>query len=203
MAGATTDIEIQSAAAILLGKKPFATIDAADEFAVSLQTFYDQMVPAILSSPEWNFSTKYVQLSESATEDPDFAEWETAYALPGDFLAFKRLYPEVPHQRFNDYIYTSTSGELKLEYVYSTPVTKWTDPFKQYITYALAAALSASNAESGQLARYFEEKANYWKIQAMWLDAQGSTSRGIQRRPWVDARRICAYRRAAPTTNGY
>lgn len=190
MSGATTPIELMSSAAILMGKRPFATIIQADDFAVSLQQIYEQMVPALLASPEWNFSTKIVQLSESATVVPDFAEFSTAYALPGDFLAFKRLFPNVRHQRVGQYIYTPASGNLDLEYIAQTPVTSWTEPFKWYVIYELAFAVSLSNAEASQLAAAFSQKSQEWKIKAMWLDSQGSTSRAVQRKPWVDARRI-------------
>jgi len=190
MAGATTDIEIMSGAAILMGKAPFATIDEADDFAVAMQTFYDQLVPAILASPDWNFSAKIIQLSVSATEVPDFAEFDTAYALPADFLALKRVYPNVRFQQFGQFLYTSTTGELKLEYIYQTPVTKWSQPFKMFVQYKLAAALAFSNAEFARLAQAFEVEATNWKIQAMWLDAQGSTSRSIAFKPWIAARGI-------------
>jgi hypothetical protein len=188
MTGPTTDIEIMSDAALLLGKKPFTTIDDADEFAVSVQAFYDLLVPSELSKVAWKFAKKQVQLSQIAGFDPDFAEWDTAYALPGDFLMLVRIYPNVPFQIFEDRIYTTHDGELKIEYNYQVPVTKWLAPFKEFMTYSLAAAVGSAVAENDKLVQRMEAKASQARAIAMFVDGQNSPNRSIQSDPWLEAR---------------
>lgn len=188
MAGPTTEIEIQSNAALLLGKKPFTTINDADEFAVSVKAFYDLLVPSELSKIGWKFAKKRVQLSKFNSFDPDFAEWNTAYALPGDFLMCVRPYPNVPFQIFENRIYTNTGGELKMEYNYQVPVTRWLAPFKEYITYALAAAVGSAVAENEKLIERLEQKASQARASAMFVDGQNSPNRSIQSNPWIEVR---------------
>lgn len=189
MAGPTTEIEIQSNAALLLGKKPFTTIDDADEFAVSVKAFYDLLVPSELSKIAWKFAKKQEQLSLIAGFDPDFAEYSSAYALPGDFLMVVRIYPNLPYQVFEDRIYTSHTGELKMEYNYNVPVTKWINPFKEYMCYALAAAVGSAVAENENLVNRLEQKASQARATAMFVDGQNSPTRAIQSNPWVEVRR--------------
>lgn len=192
MSGPTTDIEIMSNAAVLLGKRAFTTIEDADEFAVSLQKFYDMLVPSELTQAHWKFAKKYVQLSKISGFTPDFAEWSTAYALPADMLAVVRLYPNVNYEIFGDRIYTGTSGKLQMEYTYQVPVSKWPAPFKTFITYSLAANLALSVAEDAKLSQLFEAKKQEARALAMWVDAQNSPSKAIRSNPWVDVRRVAS-----------
>lgn len=188
MPGPTTDIEIMSNAALLLGKKPFTTIDDADEFAVSVQAFFDMLVPSELAKIGWKFAKKQIEISEIAGFDPDFAEYDTAYALPGDFLMLVRLYPNIPFQIFENRLYASHNGELKMEYNYQVPVTSWSDPFKEFMTYSLAAAVGSAVAENEKLVLRLEQKASQARATAMFVDGQNSPNRSIQSNPWIEAR---------------
>lgn len=189
MAGPTTAIEIMSNAALLLGKKPFTTIDDADEFAVSVQAFYDLLSASELSKIGWKFAKKQVQLARIAGFDPDFAEYSSAYALPGDFLTLIRLYPNIPFQIFENRIYTGgTVGTLKIEYNYEVPVTMWSAPFKEFMCYSLAAAVGSAVAENEKLVMRLEQKASQTRSVAMFVDGQNSPNRAIQSNPWIEAR---------------
>ena len=53
----TTDIEIMSDAVVLLGRKAFTTIEDSNEFAVSVQKFYDLLVSSELAKNTWKFAT--------------------------------------------------------------------------------------------------------------------------------------------------
>jgi len=186
--GPTTEIEIQSNAALILGKKPFTSISDSDQFALSVQKMYAMLVPGELGSNNWKFAKKQVQLSQVAGFDPDFAEWSTAYDLPTDLLCVSRLFPNVRFQIFENRIYTSSAGELKLEYAYDAPVTSWSAAFKIFITYRIAADMALSVAENPQLAQILEGKTQRARATAMFIDGQNSPGVGIQSNPWLEVR---------------
>ena len=186
--GPTTEIEIQSNAALLLGKSPFTTIDNADKFAVSVQKLYDMLVPAELGSNAWKFAKKQVQLSQIAGFDPDFAEYEASYALPGDMLNIVRLYPMVWYQIFENRLYTGTTGELKMEYTYNAPVVSWNPAFKAYMTATIAYQMCLSVTENPQLMQMLGGLVKQYRAQAMYLDGQNSPNRGIASSPWIAVR---------------
>lgn len=188
MAGPTTDIEIMSNAAILVGKNAFTTIDDADEFAVSVQKFYDMLVDSELGSNAWKFAKKQVQLSEVAGFDPDFAEYSHAYDLPADFLFLCRIYPNVHFEIFEERIYTPASGTLKIEYNANVPVSQWSPTFKRYMVYSLASCLAPANTEDAKLTQMMIQEREAARATCMWVDAQNSTSRPIQHNPWVNVR---------------
>jgi hypothetical protein len=188
MASPTTDIEIMSTAAVLLGKKAFTTIDDADEFAVSCQKFFDLLVESELAQNHWKFCKKQVQLSQVAGFDPDFAAWNAAYDLPADFLALVRLYPRIPYQIFGKRVYCSTQGTLKLEYSSSIPVSYWSAPFKEYMVYALASKLAPAVALDAALMQAFVSERNIVRSTAMYIDAQNSPNTPIQSNPWIAVR---------------
>ena len=189
MSTPTTDIEIMSNASLLLGKKPFTTIDDADEFAISVQAFYDMLKGSELSKIGWKFAKRQQQISQVAGFNPDFAEYSAAYSLPGDFLTLIRLYPRVPFQIFENRIYTSgTTGTLKLEYNFEVPVTMWSAPFKEFMCYSLAAAVGSAVAENENLVVRLEQKAAQTRSVAMFVDGQNSPNRAIQSNPWLEAR---------------
>ena len=191
MAGPQTSIEIMSNAAVILGQAPFTTISDSDKFAKSIQAIYSMMVPSILTESHWKFARKIQQLNLSVDE-VDFAEWSNAYNLPSDLLSVYRLYPNVNYEVVGNQIYTGTSGKLKLEYIYEVPVSKWSEPFKEYFVYALAAKLAMSVAEDRSMAQYLEQLAAQKKSSAMWVDAQNSPSKGIKSKPWVNVRRVAS-----------
>ena len=186
--GPTTPIEIQSNAALLLGKKPFTSIDDADGFALSIQALYDMVVPSELGSGAWKFAKKQVQLSQINGFDPNFAEFNAAFALPNDMLNVVRIYPNVHYQIFQNRIYTSTGSSLKMEYTFNAPVTRWNAPFKTYITCQIAAMSAASVAENANLVQRFDQMAAKALAQAMYLDGQNSPNRNFVDEPWIRVR---------------
>lgn len=189
MAGPTTDIEIMSNAAVLLGKRAFTTIADADEFAVSSQKFFDMLVETELASNHWNFCKKQVQLSRVAGFDPDFAEFNSSYDLPADFLSLVRLFPMINYQIFERNIYTAGQGALKIEYNYNVPVTRWSAPFKQYMVYSLAVDVGFATTENPKIIAEIKANRNRIYTTAMYVDSQNSPNKPIQMNPFVDVRR--------------
>jgi len=188
MSGPTTSIEIMSNAVVLLGRKSFTTIDDASEFAVSVQMFYNLLVPSELAKNIWKFSMKIVQLSQVAAFDPDFAYYNVAYDLPADFLAMVRVYPDVPFQIFGRRLYCSSHGKLQIQYTYDVPVTYWSAPFKEYMVYCLASKLAPSVSENAQLTQIMMIERDRARSIAMFVDSQNSPSFPIQSNPWRDVR---------------
>ena len=188
MAAPTTDIEIMSTAVVLLGKKSFTSIDDADEFAVGVQKFYDLLVDSELAQNAWKFAKKQVQLSLVAGFDPDFAQFNSAYDLPADFLSLVRLYPNLNYQIFERRIYTAGSGTLHIEYNHNVPVSRWSAPFKEYMVYALAAKLAPSVTENPKISQDMRTERDLIRTTAMYIDAQNSPNQPIQRNPWIAVR---------------
>lgn len=188
MAGPTTDIEIMNIAALLLGKNPFTTVDPKDKFAVSMQTFFDLLKESELGKIAWKFAKKQIQLSQIAGFDPDFAQWNAAYALPSDFLLLVRLYPSIPFQIFENRIYANQTGKLKIEYNHEVPVTSWPAPFKEFMANQLAANVGAASAENENLVARLEGKASQLRSIAMFVDGQNSPNVAFQSNPWIEVR---------------
>lgn len=186
--GPTTPIEIQSNAALLLGKKPFTTIDDSDQFALSIQKFYDMLVPSELGSGAWKFAKKHVQLGQIAGFDPDFAEYNTAYALPGDMLNVVRVYPPVWYQIFENRLYTGSTGELSMEYTYNAPVTSWLPNFKTFMSATIALNQAMAVAENDRLIEKLAALRREERGKAMFTDGQNSPNRQIQSSPWTECR---------------
>ena len=202
MSGPTTDIEIMSDAVVLLGKNPFTSIDDASEFAVSVQKFYDLLVPSELAKNSWKFAKKVVTLSLVAGFDPDYAWYSSAYDLPADFLSLVRVYPNIPYQIFGRRIYCSSTGELQLEYNWQVPVTYWSAPFKEFMVYALAAKLAPSVTENANLTQMMIMERNATKAIAMYVDSQNSPSVPIQSAPWRECRLTGAFGRFGGSGSG-
>lgn len=188
MSGPTTDIEIMSNAAVLLGRASFTTIVDSNEFAVSLQMFYNMLVASELAKNIWKFSMKIVQVSQVAAFDPDFAYYNTAYDLPADFLAMVRVYPDIPYQIFGRRMYCTTQGKLQIQYTHEVPVTYWSAPFKEYMVYALASKLAPSVCENVQMTQIMMVERDKAKAIAMFVDSQNSPSVPIQSNPWREVR---------------
>lgn len=186
--GPTTAIEIMSNAALLLGKRPFTTIDDADAFALSLQKLYDMIVPDELSSNAWKFAKKQVELSRIAAFDPDFAEFSSAYALPSDLLNVVRVYPATYYQIFEDRIYTNTTSTLKMEYTYNAPVTKWNANFKTFMAASIALYQAMAVAENDRLVQKLDMLVRTSRAKAMYTDGQNSPNIMIQSVPWLTCR---------------
>ena len=188
MSAPTTDIEIMSTAAVLLGKKAFTTIDDADEFAVSMQKFFDLLVASELAKNVWQFARTFAQLSQVAAYDPDFAEYSTAYDLPADMLAVIRLYPNINYQIYGTRLLTASSGELKMAYNYIVPVSKWSAPFKEYMVYSLASKMAMSVTENANLIGMMKMERESARAIAMYVDSQNSPNVPIQSAPWIEVR---------------
>jgi hypothetical protein len=184
----TTDIEIMSDAVVLLGGKSLQTIDDANEFAVSLQKFYDLLVSSELAKNMWKFATKIEDLSQVAGFNPDFYWYNVAYDIPADFLSLVRIYPDIPYQIFGRRIYCGSTGRLQMVYNWNAPVSYWSDPFKEYMVYALAAKLAPSVAQNAQLTQIMMMERDRAHAIAMYVDSQNSPSVPIQSVPWIETR---------------
>lgn len=190
----TTDIEIMSNAVVLLGQSSIQTIDEANAFSVSVQKFYDLLVSSELAKNMWKFATKIVDLSQVAGFDPDFAWYNAAYDLPADFLSLVRVYPDIPYQIFGRRLYCGSQGRLQLVYNWNVPVSYWSNPFKEYMVYALASKLSPSVTDDIGMTQIMIAERNTAKAIAMYVDSQNSPSVPIQSVPWIDARLTGAFR---------
>jgi len=85
MAAGDSSLSICSDALILLGAAPISSFTEGTDSAQACDRLYPDLRDNILSSYEWTWSIKKVQLARLATAPTN--EWKYAYQLPGDMLS--------------------------------------------------------------------------------------------------------------------
>lgn len=186
--GPTTDIEIISDAATLVGKAPFSTIDDGGDFALAGKQLFNLLIPKVMSEPYWRFNLKVQQLQLIANFDPDYDTWQYAWQLPADFLSLESIYPRQAFNIFGDQIWTRGNSPTRLLYRSQLPISKTPVYLRDYLVQQLAIKMAYSVAESAQLAQNLKQDLPTIRAEAMFIDAQNHPNVGIESNYWVTAR---------------
>jgi len=184
----STDIEIISNAMRLCGKQGINSIETKDPFAESAAAFYGLLVNAEFGSNRWKFTEKSEELSNPNTLAPTFEGWQYYWEMPADLVMLLRLDPFVPYTVFGDRILTAGNSPLTAIYTRKVEVTDWSNPFKMYITYALADMLAMSVTTSDRMVGAIGAAKSAWYTKALFADGQSSPPRSIRSQPWITTR---------------
>lgn len=185
---AQTDEEVVNMAVMICGKHGINTISTDDKFAQDAASFYGQIVQAELGSNRWRFALHSQQIASLTTLTPTFGSWEYYWDLPADMLMFQRLEPRTHYTIFGDRLLTRVNQPLIAIYLRSRPVSKWPEPFKLYIAYALADMLAISVTSSDRMVARIQENKKTWESRALFADGQSSPTRLIRSTPYINAR---------------
>ncbi len=155
---AMTKTLIISNALALLGHAPITTLDEPDDLTLAAEQAYDLLIPGVLSRNNWRFAVQLVQLSESIEVAPD--PWNAIYFLPADYLKLIMLRPQVYDFDIyqNKKLYSATTGELWMEYVFQPDPAYFPARFTEYVVYEIAAYLALSNAQRPDYYQVLEAK---------------------------------------------
>lgn len=165
-----------------------------------LNRWYDQVRQAILRAHPWNFASKRVIISASATA-PDFG-FSAAFPVPNDFLRLLSIQDadgnDIQAANFRmEYVgtqrcilFNTDGGSLRLRYVFDiTDVSKFDPLFIQLFAHELAIAIAykvtESNGNVERVAALIKQSGSL----ARSIDGQESPPIVIQRSKSIDARR--------------
>jgi len=189
MASPNTQIEILSAASVLLGNDEITDLSSAGDWGVALEKGYDLLLDAEVGSGRWRFAATTQQLSLIGALSPDFAEWNYEYQLPADFVSMQRVYPSINYEIFGDKLYAGSNGTLQAEYYSSNPaVNLWPAPFKAYFVYLLADFLAVSKTENTSVINAIKEGKSRWAAHAMFTSSSNRPNREMQSQPYIVVR---------------
>jgi hypothetical protein len=183
-----TEIEIISNAMRLCGKSGITTIEVNDKFANDAAALLGSLVYAELGSNRWRFAETNQTLANVADITYDFEGWQYTWDLPADMLMLLRLDPMVEYTIHNGSILTKANQPIEAVYLQAVAVTKWSDAFKHYITYALADILSMSVTTSERMVKFIEAGSNKWESRALYSDGQSVPPREMRSRPYINVR---------------
>lgn len=189
---AQNQLQIINRAANLLGKANFVSLADTSPLLSSMLERYNQIVPDIITQGNWRFASKIQQLNLLVNVPIPPQYWQAIYEIPADYLAMRRLYPNVTIWEIyeNRHIYTQQqfSEGLWAEYTFIPDVSRWPDTFCTVISYTIASELALSNAQSTEFAGYLDKKANEKYALAIHNDNQSRPNPPMQRNPLLNAR---------------
>lgn len=180
----------------ILGYPLIQSIDAGGPAAAAMQNIFDVLLAADLSSPNWRFATKTVQLSQIAGLNPGFKWYTAAYQIPPDCIAIWQVYPDVPYEVFGEQIWTSgatfppPSGNQQLFMQYRTvkPLSFLPPAYIQYFCYLLAVTVAPGVTDDPKIIAQLNADMAKWRAQAMVVNTQGRPNGGLTNSRWVQSR---------------
>lgn len=182
----------------LLGHTTYTVGDGTSEDLI-VAALYDELLADMLRCHTWNWATRRVQLTASATE-PGF-EFDYAYQLPSDFVRVISVHPnsdgvgqvvwkeELIDDSGDKRMILAGANELWLRYVANiTTHPLMPADFKTALAYALARDCALPIAESSSLHEKFEKMAARALLKARSSDAMGSFPERRPRGSWAESR---------------
>ena len=178
-------------ALIYLGYPKFQSIAAAGPAGEAIDAIYDSVKYADLSSPNWRFATKVVQLSQLAGVNPGFEWYNSAYQIPPDCLAVWQIYPTLPYEIYGEQIWTANGPNqpLKMQYRHwPVPESMLPPAYLQYLSYLIAHEVGPGLIKDSNLLKDIESRMTNWRAKAMCVNTQGRPNEGLINSSWVNSR---------------
>lgn len=185
----STEIEIISQAAVLLGKQGFNTLDSGGPLAQDGSALFNTLVSSELGSNRWRFAMAYQEMGTLTALTPTFDGWSYYWEMPADLLMLLYIDPFVTYTVFGNRVLTTSSGtSLTAVYSKNVPVSKWPGSFSMYIIYQLASMLAISVTNSDRMVARINADRDLWHSRALFSDGQNSVSNSLRSNPYVDIR---------------
>jgi len=172
----------------ILGFPLIQSIEAGGPAAQALDNLYDTTLAADLSSPNWRFANKTVQLSQIAGFNPDYMYFNTAYQVPPDCLAIWQVWPSVPYEIFGEQLWTTGNQELQMSYRALKPESMLPPAYINYFCFLLATIAAPGVVKDPNLIVQIEAMMTRARSQAMIVNTQGRPNQGLANSPWVNSR---------------
>jgi len=182
-----TDVEICSAALILLGEAPIASLSEPSKRAVQAANIWPTARRDLLRLHNWNFATKRVILSP-LTEAPAFG-YSYQFAKPGDWLRLVQCGErgEVDYVFENNRILCNQSA-LKLIYIADVAESLWDALLTDLAIKRMARDLAYPVTRSATLKQEASQEYEMAKRTAKTVDGQENPPETWGDSPFIDVR---------------
>lgn len=189
---ANTDIDIATAALILIGAAPITSFTETSTEALVASNIYEDVIRSALCASRWRFAANQQELNRLS--DAPTGRFDLAYQLPSDLLMLHALTVNnniIEYNVYGNLAYTNGSITDKVIADYSIRVgeEKFPSYFILAVEYALASAFAVSIARDDGLASVLENKAQQLMQQARTLDSQQQTTRKLSTSRFITERR--------------
>jgi hypothetical protein len=187
-------VTIASRAMNMIGGNEIASFSENSNEAKVANNLYEPLVEAALTMHRWRFASGQSVLSR-LTAAPA-ARWDAAYQIPTNpkvllIHGVTILDSPIEYDRYEDMIYcnASVNDTVYMDYAYYAKEANWPPYFVKAVQFELASVFAGSLARKGDLAAYYEAKAQTAYQQARWADSSSQTARNMRSRRLVDVRR--------------
>tara|TARA_R100001086_G_C11827911_1_gene255861 strand:+ start:140 stop:724 length:585 start_codon:yes stop_codon:yes gene_type:complete len=189
---ANTDIDIATAALILIGAAPITSFTETSTEALVASNIYEDVIRSALCASRWRFAANQQELNRLS--DAPTGRFDLAYQLPSDLLMLHALTVNnniIEYNVYGNLAFTNGSITDKVIADYSIRVgeEKFPSYFILAVEYALASAFAVSIARDDGLASVLESKAQQLMQQARTLDSQQQTTRKLSTSRFITERR--------------
>jgi hypothetical protein len=189
---ANTDIDIATAALILIGAAPITSFTETSTEALVAANIYEDVIRSALCASRWRFAANQQELNRLS--DAPTGRFDLAYQLPSDLLMLHALTVNnniIEYNVYGNLAFTNGSITDKVIADYSIRVgeEKFPSYFILAVEYALASAFAVSIARDDGLASVLENKAQQLMQQARTLDSQQQTTRKLSTSRFITERR--------------
>ena len=191
---AVTAVTIASRAMNMIGGNEISSFSETSNEAKVANNLYEPIVEAALTMHRWRFASGQSVLSR-LTAAPA-ARWDAAYQIPTSpkvLLIHGITITDIPidYDRYEDKIYCNAdvNDAVYMDYAYYPGEANWPPYFVKAVQLELAATFAGSLARKGDLATFYEKKANDAYNKARWADSSSQTARNMRSNRLLNARR--------------
>ena len=189
---ANTDIDIATAALILIGAAPITSFTETSTEALVASNIYEDVIRSALCASRWRFAANQQELNRLS--DTPTGRFDLAYQLPSELLMLHALTVNnniIEYNVYGNLAFTigSITDKVIADYSIRVGEEKFPSYFILAVEYALASAFAVSIARDDGLASVLESKAQQLMQQARTLDSQQQTTRKLSTSRFITERR--------------
>ncbi len=182
----TKKVEICSTALMLLGHKPISSLDEPGAGSLLAKNLYDTTYLSFLSSNNWNFAQKFINLNR-LSQEPEHPDYKYQFQLPHDYVRINTTRPVSDYKIFEDKLYAN-SQELGLDYFYSVREEMLPPYAVRCMEYLMSSVLAIPLTVDTNKAELYTNLFQRQLIASMSIDAQGTPSESWADSPITDVR---------------
>ena len=181
-----SEISVCSNALLLLAHPPINSFEDAGAGPTLCKNLFPNVYRTFLSASNWNFATKYVQLSQLA-DKPLNTDFDYAYQLPSDVLRINTTYP------INDYSINGTTilsdqKELHIEYQALVPIEELPASAVDALQKLMAATTSYPLTNDGKKTELYSKIYIEALKLAKFVDSQNDVNLGFEDTTLINVR---------------
>lgn len=187
-----TDIEISSAALVMIGADPITSFEDGTTESLVASNLYESVVRSALTQTRWRFATNQATLNR-LTSAPT-SRWDAAYQLPTGILLLHAVTindNQIAYDKYGDKVYcnASTADSVVADYTFRADEQDWPAYFTLGVQFQLAAAFAVSVARDTALSNMFDQKQQVMMARARSADSQQQITRKLHTSRFISQRR--------------